>query len=53
MKLKPNGENSKYKAWLVEKGFLQKPEIDSNEVYAPVARLETIILVISISAHRG
>src|ERR1044072_9843757 len=38
VKRRPNGEIAKYKARLVARGFLQKPGIDFNEVYAPVAR---------------
>ena len=39
-KVKPNGEVAKYKARLVAKGFLQKPGLDFNEVFAPVARIK-------------
>lgn len=35
------------------RGFLQKPGIDFNEVYAHVARLETIIIIMSIITYRG
>jgi len=37
-----NGEIAKYKAMLIARDFQQKPCIDFNEVYAPVAKLETI-----------
>jgi len=43
----------KYKASLVAKGYNQKHEIDYDEVFALVARLETIRLIIVITAqHR-
>jgi len=42
LKLRPNGEISKYKEKLVARGFLQNLGIDLNEYYAPVAWLETI-----------
>lgn len=48
IKMRPSGEISKYKARLVARGFLQKPDINFNEVYAPVTRLETIRIVCHI-----
>ena len=33
------------------KGFTQQPRIDYNETFAPVARLDTIRIVLAISAH--
>ncbi|GAU35215.1 hypothetical protein TSUD_204910 [Trifolium subterraneum] len=50
VKLDSNGSISKYKARLVAKGFLQKAGLDYQEVYAPVARIETIRLVIAIAS---
>ena len=44
------GEVERYKARLVAKGYSQRPGIDYDEVFAPVARLETIRLVISLAA---
>ena len=41
----------KYKVRLVEKGFLQKVGIDYGEVYAPVARIETVRLVVAITTN--
>ncbi|GAU36961.1 hypothetical protein TSUD_57390 [Trifolium subterraneum] len=38
-----------YKARLVARGFLQKEGIDFDEVFAPVARIETISLVVGLA----
>jgi len=46
-----NGGIVKYKARLVAKGYVQRLGIDFEEVYAPVARLESMRLVIAIVAH--
>ncbi|GJY54373.1 ribonuclease H-like domain, reverse transcriptase, RNA-dependent DNA polymerase [Tanacetum coccineum] len=53
--IKRNADDSimKYKARLVAKGYVQQPEIDFDEVFAPVARLETIRLLIALSAEKG
>lgn len=52
IKLKPDGSIAKYKARLVAKGFLQQAGIDFGEVFAPVARLETIRLITAIASQR-
>lgn len=39
LKLRLNGDISRYKARMVCIGFLQKPSIDFDEVYVLVARL--------------
>nr|GEV87406.1 NB-ARC domains-containing protein [Tanacetum cinerariifolium] len=45
------GEVKKYKARLVAKGYKQKHGIDYEEVFAPIARLETIRMIIVIAAQ--
>lgn len=47
MKLNPGGEVNKVKARLVAKGFLQRLGVDFGEVFALVARIETVRLVIA------
>jgi len=49
VKLNPDGQVSKHKARLVSRGFLQNQGIDYNEVFAPVARIETVRLVTVIA----
>jgi hypothetical protein len=49
VKLNPDGQVFKHKARLVAIGFLQKQGIDYNEVFAPVARIETVRLVTAIA----
>jgi len=51
-KTNAEGEVERYKARLVVKGYKQKEGID-YEVFAPVTRMETIRLLISLAAqHR-
>ncbi|KAH9735190.1 hypothetical protein KPL71_017659 [Citrus sinensis] len=52
-KLKENGEIDKYKARLVAKGYKQEFGVDYKEVFAPVARLKTIRLIIALAAQNS
>ncbi|MCH83109.1 copia-type polyprotein [Trifolium medium] len=47
------GQIDKYNARLVAKGYTQKYGIDYNEVFAPVARWETIRTVLALAASKG
>ena len=54
-KLKRNeeGEVVKHKAHLVAKGYVQKQGVDFEEVFAPVARLESVRLLLAIAAYHS
>lgn len=54
-KIKRNADGSinKYKSRLVAKGYVQRYGIDYEEVFAPVARIETIRLLINLAATHG
>ena len=54
-KVKRNSDGSinKYKARLVAKGYIQRHGIDFDEVFAPVARIETVRFILSLAASRG
>lgn len=47
------GEVSKYKARLVAKGYSQEHGIDYTEVYAPVARMDTIRTILATAARKA
>ncbi|RDY01650.1 Vacuolar protein sorting-associated protein 52 A, partial [Mucuna pruriens] len=51
VKVNPRGEVVKNKVKLMAKGFLHKAGIDYGEVYAPVARIGTIRLVVAIATN--
>lgn len=48
-----DGEVIKHKARVVAKGYVQQYGIDFEEVFAPVARLDTIRIILAIAANRG
>jgi hypothetical protein len=47
------GELIKYKARLVTKGYAQRQGVDFDEVFALVARMETVRLRLALAAHSG
>ncbi|MCH88235.1 hypothetical protein A2U01_0009118, partial [Trifolium medium] len=52
-KYNEQGKIKKYKARLVAKGYSQQHGIDYNEVFAPVARWDTIRTILAIAAIKG
>ncbi|GAU44223.1 hypothetical protein TSUD_399870 [Trifolium subterraneum] len=52
-KYNENGEVEKYKARLVAKGYSQQYGIDFNEVFAPVARWDSIRAILVVAASQG
>lgn len=51
-KYKPNGEIQKFKARLVAKGYAQEYGIYYEDIFAPVARIETVRLMFAIATHK-
>jgi hypothetical protein len=48
-----NGKIDKYKARLVAKGYSQKYGVDYTEVFALVARMDTVRMIIALAAHKN
>ena len=48
-----HGEVLKHKARLVAKGYVQRHGVDYDEVFAPVARLESVRLLLALAASHG
>ena len=48
-----HGAIVKHKTRLVAKGYVQREGVDFEEVFAPVARLESVRLILAVAAHRG
>ena len=53
MKYNEDGTVNRYKARLVAKGYAQTHRIDNNETFAPVAKITTVRVVLTIATTRG
>lgn len=53
IKRNSDGTINKHKSRLVAKGYIQRHGIDYKEVFAPVARIETVRFIIALAASNG
>jgi len=53
VKKDPQGQIVKHKVRLVAKGYAQRHGVDYDEVFAPVARIETVRLLLALAAQSG
>ena len=51
IKYKANGSVDRYKAQLIAKGFTQSHKIEHQEILAPVAKLNTIRVLLSLAVN--
>ena len=52
-KYKPDGNLERRKARIVARGFAQRPGIHFNQTFVPVARLESIRILVSLAGEYG
>ena len=53
MKYNSDGSVQRNKARLAAKGYAQQPGIEFHETFAPVARLDTVRILIALAAQKG
>jgi len=53
VKKDPEGNIVKHKARLVAKGYAQRQGVDFDEVFAPVARIEPVRVLLALAAQGG
>ena len=51
IKYKANGSIERYKAHLVTKGYTQTYDIDHQETFIPMAKINTIHVLLSLAAN--
>ena len=52
-KLNELGEVDKYKARLVAKRYSQQQGVDFTKVFAPVAHMDTVRMIVALAVQRG
>jgi hypothetical protein len=53
LKKDPSGAVVKHKTRLIAKGYAQRARVDFDEVFAPVARLDSVRLLLALAAQEG
>ena len=53
LKKDPQGAIVKHKARLVAKGYMQREGVDFEEVFAPVAHMDSVHVLVALAAHHG
>jgi hypothetical protein len=53
VKKNEHGAVTHHKAHLVVKGYAQRQGVDYDEVFAPLARMEAVRLLVALAAHEG
>jgi hypothetical protein len=53
VKKDPEENIVKHKGRLDAKGYAQRQGVDFDEVFAPVARIETVMVLLALAAHGG
>jgi hypothetical protein len=53
LKCDEHGNIIQHKARLVAKGYVQRQGINFDEVFAPVARMESVRIVLAAASHHG
>ena len=52
-KLNDSGKVDKLKAWLVAKGYAQQHGVDYTEVFAPVARIDIVRMIVALAVQKS
>ncbi|KAL6550635.1 hypothetical protein OROMI_021123 [Orobanche minor] len=53
VKRDPSGKIAKYKARIMAKGYVQRYGVDYDEVFAPVARIDTVRVILALAWTNG